>query len=129
MSTVYIQYGQKETIVLYWALLSPPLHLLFFMNSLFCLVTAFLLLSPKLKIRLSQDFPAGPMVRIQQFDCHGPSSVSGQETEMLQAMQCSQKRNWALSSSSCFSIKLITQSCSFYLLNICFLYSLCPLHF
>ena len=38
----------------------------------------------------SREFSGGPVVRIMCFHCMG--SISGQETKIPQAMQCSQKK-------------------------------------
>ena len=38
------------------------------------------------------EFPGGPVVKILAFHCHGPASIPGQETEILQAVWHSQKK-------------------------------------
>ena len=39
---------------------------------------------------ITRELPDSLMVRIWGFHCHGPSSIPGQRTEILQATQCSQ---------------------------------------
>ena len=39
------------------------------------------------------EFPGGPVVRILRFHCHGPGSIPGHATKILQAARHSQKQN------------------------------------
>ena len=38
------------------------------------------------------EFPGGPVVRTLSFHCHGLGSIPGQETKVLQDLQCRQKK-------------------------------------
>ena len=38
------------------------------------------------------EFPGGPVVKTWCFHCHGPGSIAGGGTKILQAAQCSQKK-------------------------------------
>ena len=40
------------------------------------------------------EFPGGPVVRTRHFHCWGPGSIPGQETEIPQASQCRQKKDY-----------------------------------
>ena len=46
---------------------------------------------------LSWEFPGELVVRIRRFHCRGPGSIAGGGTEILQAVQCGQKKK----NSSC----------------------------
>ena len=48
----------------------------------------------KVQIVKYWGFPNSLVVRNLRFHCCGPSSVLGQETKILQAMQCSQNKKW-----------------------------------
>ena len=37
--------------------------------------------------RSSREFPGSLVIRIQCFNCHGPGSIPGQETDILQDVQ------------------------------------------
>lgn len=40
----------------------------------------------------TQEFPGGLAVRFLGFNCHGPSSIPDRETEILQVMKHSKKK-------------------------------------
>ena len=42
--------------------------------------------------RMDREFPGGPVVRTWHCHCHGPGSISRQETKILQVMWRGQKK-------------------------------------
>ena len=41
---------------------------------------------------MSREFPGHPVVRTQCFHCHGPGSIPGQGTKIMQATQPKKKK-------------------------------------
>ena len=53
-------------------------------------ITALLFNYTPIKKKKPREFPGGPVVKIQHFQCWGPGLIPGQGTNIPQAMQQSQ---------------------------------------